>query len=255
MGLLFGEDVEATTEELPEVLSFQHKLLQEYLAAVYIAENARLDPTSAFLTDTFPTWENIYGPGYDKHKEVIQFACGILADTDASPITNHLGKLLGKLICTELVMEATHFVVLDLVSHAKEWLSLLNFFQKSINSSLCQYPSCGHPLAEVLAKTELVYITGIAENDTLDLNPSSSQILMRLEEVYSERFDRLWHSLHSIHANLMVLHLFEVRGANVGNLRHFPKGPSIIVNIFTYDNSYRKRGGGGTKMLIIIITF
>ena len=32
-------------------------------------------------------------------------------------------------------------------------------------------------------------------------------------------------------------------------------GPSIIVDIFSYDNSYRKREGRGSKMLIIIITF
>ncbi len=236
LGLLFGEDVEATTEELPEVLSFQHKLLQEYLAAVYIAENARMDPTSAFLTDAFPTWDDI-----KKHKEVIQFACGVLADSDASPVTNHLGKLLGKLICKELVNEATHFVVLDLVSNTKESVSLLNFFQKegnvTINWSLCQYPSCGHPLAEVLAKTELVYITGIAENDTLDLNPSSTQILMNLEEVDSERFDKLWRSLDSIHANLMVLHLFEVRGANAANLRHFSRLKYLSIEYHIWNES------------------
>ena len=38
-------------------------------------------------------------------------------------------------------------------------------------------------------------------------------------------------------------------------LREFLKGPSINVDIFSYDNSYRKSEGGGRKMLITIINF
>ena len=98
-----------------------------------------------------------------------------------------------------------------------------------INPHLCEYPSCGRPLAEVLANTELVYITDIDENDPLQLSPSQAQIIVKLEnrvgeeeKVDGKEYDRLWKALRHIHGNTIALHLKDVDSANVTRLGHHP---------------------------------
>ncbi len=219
LGLLFGEDTNATTEELPAVLSFQHKLLQEYLAAVYIAEHIKLNTSSTFLTEAFSTWKTI-----ETDREVVQFACGILADTDASPIANHVAEVQARNVNYKLNNGKT--VHAHLGFHID--LSILQSCQKEgglspLNLYLSKYPAGGHPLAEVLANTELAYITDIDGNDPLQLKPSPVQVMVKLDRVYSERFDRLWHALCSVHAIVIALCLNEVRSPNVTKLHHFPQ--------------------------------
>ncbi len=215
LGLLFGEDTEATTEELPAVLSFQHKLLQEYLAAIYIVENVRLDTTSTFLAKSFPTWGKI-----ETHREVVQFAGGILASIDTSLvcITDHVAK-------TQILNE--HNKLNNGKDLAKDFSILFSCQREeglpAFNPYLSEYPTCGHPLAEVLAKTELVYITGIDENDKLELNQSPAQIIVKLESIDEEKYDRLWQELHDISANVIALSLSGVRSANVAKLSQFPQ--------------------------------
>ncbi len=196
LGLLFGEDTNATTEELPAVLSFQHKLLQEYLAAVYITEHIKLDASSTFLAEAFPTWETI-----ETHREVIQFICGILSSTDAIPIVNHVAK--------------------HLVQNIHHKLNYVQWPDLSVLGS-CQKEG-GLSVAEVLTNPYLLYITNIDSNDTLQLNPSPSDIIVKLDEIDSERFDRLWQTLKSINANVIALHLEKVRSQNVTKLHHFPQ--------------------------------
>ena len=230
LGLLFGEDIQATTEDLPAMLSFQHKLLQEYLAAVYIAEHVKLDTTSTFLTEAFPTWEKI-----ENHREVVQFACGILGDTDAHPITYHVAKVLAQHTHNQL----NAGVQLSIIGNNA--LSLLRLFEREgkvsleINPYLCEYPACGRPLAEVLANTELAYITDIDKNDTLELNTSPAQIIVNLNGYNWERsvgdwFDRLWQSLYQIQAHVIGLRLVRVRSANVTKLSQFPQLKYLFIS-------------------------
>ncbi len=227
LGLLFGEDIEATTEDLPAVLSFQHKLIQEYLAAVYIAENAKGDTTSTFLSQALPSWEMI-----QNHREVVQFACGILADIDARPITNHAAKLMVQHTHNQLNTGVVpsivhHWYNLKFMPRDHTGLSLIEMCQRegnlstAINPYLFEYPACGRPLAEVLANSELVYITYIDENDPLELNPSPAQIIVKLVAVDGEEYDRLWGALHATPQSLVALELSEVRSANVTKLSHF----------------------------------
>ncbi len=238
LGLLFGEDINATTEDLPTVLSFQHKLLQEYLSAVYIAENVKLDKTSTFLTEAFPTWEAI-----ENHREVVQFACGMLADTDPRPITYHVAKVLAQDTNNQLNTGVKPFII-ETPDDEVNPLLLLRLFEREgkvppeINPYLCEYPACGRPLAEVLANTQLAYITNIDKNDTLQLNPSPAKIILNLkgrrfttlfsrvadqdlDRVESERFDNLWQALHRVQENLIALHLENVTSGNVTKLRKF----------------------------------
>ncbi len=230
LGLLFGEDTEATTEDLPSVLSFQHKLIQEYLAAIYIAENAKLDKTSTFLPQALPTWKQI-----EIHQEVVNFACGILAGTDASPITNHVSNVLAKYYHDQLdsgikpsIFETYSGPLLLLASFHKE-----GNVSTVINPHLCKYPACGHPLREVLANTQLAYINNIDEKDSLQLSPSPVQIIVNLKyeqwnklfgkkmKVIGKEYDRLWKALNDISANVIALHLERVRSVNVTKLSHF----------------------------------
>ena len=222
--MLFGEDINATTEDLPAVLSFQHKLIQEYLAAVYIVENLKLDTAEPFLTNTFPSLKVI-----ETHREVVQFACGILADTDASPIANHVAKILAQHMQNELnngkrLPQNELSAVLPILRscHKEGGLSALNPY-------MSEYTACGHPLAEVLSHTELAYITDIDENDTLELNPSPAQIIVRLVKVDGEKYDRLWLALHSVKANITALHLYRVETPNVAKLHRFPQVKYLYI--------------------------
>ena len=209
LGLLFGEDIQATTEDLPPVLSFQHKLLQEYLAAVYIADNSKVD--TAFVTEAFLNWDKI-----SIHREVVNFACGLLGDTDASPITNHAANILTQLLHDDINDGETPRIM----NYSKDF-ALLESFQKEGMVPTSEYPACGYPLAEVLASTELVYITDIDEKDTLDLNPGTAEIIVKLEEVERWKYDRLWQALHTIPAIVIALHLVEIGSPNVTKLSHF----------------------------------
>ena len=180
-----------------------------------------MDAASAFLAQAFPTWKEI-----ETHREVVDFAIGILADTDASPITNHVATVIVQITHNQLDSGEEPSIMNPYPQY--EHLPLLESFEKEgnvstvINPHLCRYPSCGCPLAEVLSNTELVYIRGIDENDPLQLSPSQAQIIVKLYKVEGKEYDRLWKALYDIHANIIALLLQEVRSANVTRLGHLP---------------------------------
>ncbi len=145
----------------------------------------------------------------------MQFACGILADTDASPIVNHIAKHL---------VQHVH----SLYDNGKYILdfSILKSCQKegnlpAFNPYFTKYPACGLPLAEVLVNTELAYITDIDENDPLELKPSPAQIILHLRETSGKTYDRLWQALHLVPKNVIGLYLFKVSDPNVCKLHEF----------------------------------
>ncbi len=224
--MLFGEDIDATTQELPAVLSFQHKLIQEYLVAVYIAENVKQDTEDNFLEEAFPTWEKI-----KSHREVVQFTCGILTETGATPVLNHVAKHLAGHIHEEL----------DNAAYSIPDTSILATCNKesgsfTINQHLSLYPSCNKPLDEVLANAGLVYIGGVAKNDTLQLNPRSTQIIVNHSfdsGMNTEKYDRLWEALYSAHANVIALHLKNIMSTNVTKVHNFPH----IKHLHIWDSS------------------
>ncbi len=248
LGLLFGEDIDATTEELPAVLSFQHKLIQEYMAAVYIAENVKTDTAETFLEKLFPTWEKI-----QTHQEVVLFSCGLLAATDTSPvcITNYVGKVLAKNIHRKLD------------ARGEGGLNMLQSCEKeggisAVNPFVSQYPACGHPLAEVLANTKLACITDVDENDTLELNPSSAEIFLQLyidiegegwigihDNVYNGEYYRLWKALNLTHANIAVLDLGRLRSEFSTKLHNFPQLRSLTLFECDYTEAEMEDLAGG----------
>ncbi len=214
------------------MLSFQHKLLQEYLAAVYIAENIKPDTAETFLNETFPTWEEI-----ETHREVVQFACGILDNDHVYPLLNYVSKCTAKHIHNEL-------------DNGKELpdTSILASCQKesgisTMNQHLSLYPSCRRPLAEVLANTELVYIEGIDMNDPLELSPGPgpAKVIVKLVDVGSDSYvdrlyDRLWEALHSAHSNLITLHLEGVSSKNL-KLQHFKQMKYLALSSHDWSES------------------
>ncbi len=233
LGLLFGEDVDATTTDLPEVLSFQHKLIQEYLAAVYIAENLSKGASGAFLAEAFPTWDVL-----ETHREVVQFACGILAMNDATVLTNYVAKVLHEYMLMQIDMGRA------LGRSQFRLTTILPQFQKEgavplVNPYLTQYPACGRPLAEVMANTKLVYITDVDDNDTLQLNSNPAQIIVALAfsrlPIHSQKFDRLWKALHVVPTNVIALSLDKVHSANRMKLACFSKLQYLeILNYYNW---------------------
>ncbi len=211
------------------MLSFQHKLIQEYLAAVYIADILNQGTHCSFLAETFPTWNMI-----EKHREVIQFACGMLAETDASPLTNHVGKVLSELIQKEM-NEGENLSAESLGSliSPQKYLKLFYALLKEggtplVNPHLTWYPECGPPLAEVMANTNLAVITDTDETDPLQLKVSSAQITLHLEgtqtcleRAHTAAFERLWQALHSTPASVTAISLSRVKSAKKTNVRHF----------------------------------
>ena len=221
--MLFGEDINATTTDLPEVLSFQHKLIQEYLAAVYITETLKQDISGAYLKQAFPTWEKIVN-----HREVVQFACGMLAETDSSPIINHVAKVISEFMEKE-INEGEHPAKQNIFQDgtvSPSGRTILEAFQREggaplVTPYLAWYPACGRPLAEVLANNQLVIITDIDENDTLQLKPSPAQIILHLNSMSSDKFDRLWQGFDAMHANIIDLSLHAIKSKNRVKLANF----------------------------------
>ncbi len=212
--MLFGEDVDATSEELPEALSFQHRLLQEMVAAYYIADQVKVNPT--FLEAAFPSCREI-----ESHKEVLRFSCGLLAGTNtgAEPIIDYMAKILAKLTRQQVHEgDEDNCINLNRTLIAKEDLAIYQSLQKegcvsNVNKYFCNYPTCGRPLAEVLATTELALISGVDENDVLDVKSSSAEVIMykpgkRREPVIKitgkEDYGKLWKSLREAKANIVT---------------------------------------------------
>ncbi len=223
LGLLFGEDIDATTTDLPEVLSFQHKLIQEYLAAVYIADTLKQGTPCSFLAETFPTWNII-----ENYREVIQFACGILAETDASLLTNHVGKVLSELIQKEINEGKIASFRLDIF-----YTLLKEGSVPLVNTHITWYPECGHPLSDVLQNTKLAVITDTDENDPLQLNASYAQIILHLERACpSAAFERLWQALHSTHASVTAIDRYRKHlhiNIRYTHIRHFSQLKRLVI--------------------------
>ncbi len=188
LGLLFGEDIEASTDESPEVLSFHHKLLQEYMAAVYITEKLKTD--ESFLMEAFPTWEEV-----EQHKEVINFACGVLSEGDATPVTNHVAKIIAQRTYKELDSGLQPSLYRPYEDTAR---SLLATFTRegcddSNNPAFCEYSvNNKQSLCEVLKTVNLVYFLqeqkcpsfGESEIDQIfknDMLLSNTKIIMLMD--------------------------------------------------------------------------
>ncbi len=274
LGLLFGEDVDAISSDLPEVLSFQHKLIQEMVAAYYIAEKVKVDPS--FLELAFPTWKKV-----EEHQEVVKFTCGLVAQ-NAAPVINYVAKMNLDIISREsentdesaviqglnikdpyaflatayptsekilehedrlrfickLLVES-HTDATPLVNHVAEvyvreiWEALnrgkiasviddnrfmyvMQTLQNAgkvlnVNPYLCWYPEyCGGlPLAEVLTNTKLAVITDVEEDDPLNVQHSTADVILNLQDNNKETCSKLVKALHSAQPNLLALKLDE----------------------------------------------
>ncbi len=74
LGLLMTEEQDITSEDDEELYSFQHKLIHEFLAALYVSQEITLNVD--FLNENFATCRDI-----EKHIEVISFCINIIASS------------------------------------------------------------------------------------------------------------------------------------------------------------------------------
>ncbi len=205
LGLLFGQEVDLTTEDLPEVLSFQHKLIQEYLAAIYVAKQIKDD--AAFINKAFPSWEKI-----GMHREVLRFTCGLLVDHDASPVANYIANILVKhthdqlnlpILGGYLTIQQTETI--KIIESCNEEGRISAF-----NPNLSVYPSCGHHLSDALKHSRFVLINGVNEHDPLQLSASSIPVILSIREDKcsgkQRELNRLMNALNSSHINVQGIH-------------------------------------------------
>ena len=68
LGLLFGCD-DNNDDDDSDWVSFQHKIIHEFIAAIYIVDQVNKNPD--FLRTTFPSWTHI-----KNHTEIFRFCCG-----------------------------------------------------------------------------------------------------------------------------------------------------------------------------------
>ncbi len=164
--------MDATSEDLPEVLSFQHKFIQEMVAAYYIAEQVKMDPS--FMETAFPTWEEV-----KKHQEVVRFTCGLLAKTEisANPVMHHVGQMLTDWALNRInrvIIIDNEYCLLPGTSTSNTMSSNVIIYESlmkescvlGINPFLSLYPK-GKPLAEVLGNTRIALINGMGTKDVL----------------------------------------------------------------------------------------
>ena len=152
---------------MPEVLNFQHKLIQEYCAAIFIAKQIRTDPT--YLYRTFPTQQKI-----EKNIEVLVFTCGLLAG-DSKVVTDHIGNILSKANVDEVNNGE------GLINPSLMWL-LERCHEEGkvleINPYMCFYPHHGHLLSQCLLESKVVFIHGVDDHDPLEITRSSAKVML-----------------------------------------------------------------------------
>ncbi len=203
LGLLFGQDVDITTEGLPEILTFQHKLIQEYMAAIFVAKQIKAD--AAFLSKTFPTWKII-----ETHCEVLRFASGLLAEHDAGPMANHIANILVKDTHYELGFP-TDFPPTIMQESTQEIIESCNVegHLPAFNPNLCVYPSCGHHLADAIKHSRFVLLNGVNEHDPLQLQASSVPVILNIMKDNcggkQREVNRLMNALTSSHINVQAI--------------------------------------------------
>ncbi len=195
LGLLFGQELDPETEDLPEVLSFQHKLIQEYFAALFIAEQCKTD--RSFLQRAFQTLQDA-----TRHHDVLRFTSGHLESCDASLVTNHIAQIAAVEIHKGLNGTGLYaHVHLELIQE------MLPAFHKegsvsTINQYLCIYPACGHPLSDAITSSQLVIITDVNESDPLHLANSQTKVIVNIKGVQKNTVERLMAALALAHINL-----------------------------------------------------
>ncbi len=201
LGLLFGQEDGVDTENLPEALSFQHQLIQEYFAALYIAKQIQED-------ESFLTSNDIF-----HHYEVARFTCGHLAPHDPRPITNYLAKLFADDALKEL--NKVGYVppcLKEKLQSCYDESSLLE-----INQHFCIYPSCGHPLSDAIKFSKLVLINSTNEKDPLNLQASSVPVIVSMKNP-ERKAERLMKALSSAHINVIGIgNVLGDEGCKLGN--------------------------------------
>ncbi len=225
LGVLFGQEVDIDTEDLPEVLSFQHKLIQEFFAALFIAKQVKdnkLD--SSFLKAAFPTFSDL-----DVNRYILKFASGHLASQNERFITNHVANTLAEEICKDFSSRGLDQFYATLQSGSELLRSCHEEgIVSTINPYLCIYPSCGYPLVDAIKCSQLVVINDLNESDPLKLQSLSTPVVVHIVKHRcrgrERELDRLMTALASARINLLAVRTDpETMYCKICKLMSFPK--------------------------------
>ncbi len=179
-GLLFAEELQYSIDESTEILTFQHRLLQEFTAAYYICQQVIHEPDegSAFLKRVIPDWDCITKQGI----EVILFICNLLKKSEKSAVmVDHVGNCIAEHLNQKLesgeslIKSCSPTAISDESKHVR----LIGILQEEVglpklNKNFSIYPECGHLLKDVLAESQMALFNGVITDQNaalVDLGP------------------------------------------------------------------------------------
>ncbi len=224
LGLLFGKDVEITTQGQPDVVMFQHKLLHEWTAAVYLSEQVKQNPNC--LKSEFPTWEVI-----EKHKEFIMFICGLQENVDISKhVVNHAGMILERMIRNKLNRDEC----LSTLGEIKG-LSLLSSFQKEgpvMTPKFCIFPSShqSHSLSEALHQSEFVVVQDLIGEDCGATLSCNADIVLNIDDAERNegKMEGALKTLNRCSERIISVHLLFCKSKTVDNIASLLPAKSLV---------------------------
>ncbi len=197
-GLLFAEEFQYSTDQSTEILTFQHRMLQEFTAAFYICQMV-MNEASSFLKNAIPNLSCIYKQG-----EVIKFVCGLLRKTnDGALMVDHVCRNINEYI-VKILESSNRLTICELTCIPNTYKSLIGILQEEAGlSTLCEYfsiyPECGKPFCEVFAQSKLTLITDISDIDTEKFEASDNVIIIHARVDLVEPWTKIpWDNVQAV---------------------------------------------------------
>ncbi len=176
-----------TPQGIPEVMTFQHKLLMEYVAALYLSEVIKKKPD--YVKSVFPTWRDI-----EKHSEVFNFICGILKDAGSNHVVDHA---VGCVIQHSLKqLEDGKFLSVFKDDRMFSSLDLIQQEAGSNNTNCEVFPSLrhSHSLSTVLSHAKFIVVKDLKGTTCDPTMPIAQDIVITLAGDFPKYKKKSWNS-------------------------------------------------------------
>ncbi len=199
LGLLITDQHMAIIDPETPVYAFQHKLIQELVAAIYICEqvsNGDIRSDKSYFYLIFESWAMVL-----KFQTVVRFVCYLLRASDAgasvlSTLRLHFVSLLHYYIDGGEGMRVTqeNQLLSDSKDSTELTLKLLQRFEKeasleAFNNIINVYPDCGKSLGDCLGTSEYVLITKLPDHESeLQFEPAfiKAKVIISLRFPYEK---------------------------------------------------------------------
>ncbi len=156
-GLLHEIDAKVTVRGPQRRVTFPHKLFMDYLAAWFICKQNIQES----LEQAFQTWDDV-----EKHEEIVRACCGLMRGRE-EVIVYAINVLKAVLMKNDIILSYKYYVTMS---------SFQN--ECGIQTLFVHYPSCGHPLSQVLNTAKLVVIEDLSSREYDDALPCNADIVI-----------------------------------------------------------------------------